>query len=77
MQAHILTAEELTKYGRLATKLRTQFTEKADALKRQLGGGEDVEEQARNFDMLKLNRGCKKDKSSEQNEDLQLGFESR
>ena len=66
MQAHTLTAEELTQYGQLATKLRKQFTEKADALKRQLGGNDDGEEQARDFDMPKLSRGCKKDEISDQ-----------
>ena len=75
--AHRLPEAELEKYAKLATELRSNFSLKADALHRKLVGKDSVDPALTDFEMPKLNRGCKKTLTKRAVEDLQLGFESR
>ena len=73
---HRVPEAELERYAKLATELRNKFSQKADALHRKLEGKESVEPALSNFEMPKLNRGCKMALTKRKAEDLHLGFES-
>ena len=73
---HRVPEAELERYAKLATELRNKFSQKADALLRNLNGNEPAEPDLSAFEMPRLSRGCKKADAERTAEDLHLGFES-
>ena len=70
-----LADDELLRYAKLSTELRQSFSQKADALASKLHRNDGAGEEAKDFRMPKLYRGCKRAKRATEREDLKLGFE--
>ena len=77
VESYRLPKEGLLEYGRLATRLRKQFQEKADAAKALQVALSKPDEEAKDFVVPKLYRGYEKKPRVKEPVDLMLGFEAR
>ena len=76
VEAYRLTEAELHRYGRLATKLRQEFQEKANQAWRAAGGDEVDDGEDLELDVPPIYRQCKKERVQLDEEDLNLGFQA-
>ena len=77
VEEYKLPEDGLREYARIATRLRQQFQDKADAAKLALGGQEGAEEEKGGFIVPELYRGCKKDLPLIKNSEMKRVCEAR